>query len=125
VKSVSSDALLQPLSESDALNLPACVHGTYADAWQHIARTGLSRMSRVHIHMSSQPLGSKEVISGFRSNAQILVHVDIIKAMYVFVFDKKPRVEKKKRGEMNLLLTARIIAGAPASNSICLQTAWC
>lgn len=79
IASVKSESLLTLIT--DPSQHPACVHGSYLQAWQSIQRTGLSRMGRTHIHMSSQNYGSKEMISGMRGNCQVLVHVDMAAAM--------------------------------------------
>jgi RNA:NAD 2'-phosphotransferase (TPT1/KptA family)/inhibitor of KinA sporulation pathway (predicted exonuclease) len=64
-----------------AAKYPHCIHGTYYKAWGSILRTGLSRMKRKHIHFSSKPFLSTETISGMRNTCEVLVHVDMARAM--------------------------------------------
>ncbi|CAF0742006.1 unnamed protein product [Brachionus calyciflorus] len=58
------------------------IHGTYHRFWDQIKNQGLSRMSRQHIHFSTDMPGSKDVISGMRSNCQIAIYVDVEKALH-------------------------------------------
>jgi 2'-phosphotransferase len=61
---------------------PICVHGTDTDAWTKItASGGLSRMGRKHIHMSSQHKCSKEMISGMRKRSNVMIYIDLDKAI--------------------------------------------
>lgn len=78
---VTTAELLRELTLDDVKQLPAACHGTYEEAWKQIAKHGLSRMTRRHIHIASEPLGSKNTISGMRGNVQVLVHIDIAAAM--------------------------------------------
>ncbi|KAK3280675.1 hypothetical protein CYMTET_11495 [Cymbomonas tetramitiformis] len=61
--------------------IPTCVHGTYRKFWDAIRTEGLCRMQRNHIHFMPGEPRSGEVISGMRSNCDILVYVDVAKAM--------------------------------------------
>jgi len=61
--------------------IPKAVHGTYHKFWPSIQKEGLKKMGRNHIHLSIGEYGSKEVISGMRSSAQILIYIDIEQAM--------------------------------------------
>ena len=74
------EKMLQPvLSSADH---PICVHGTDKDAWAKItASGGLSRMARKHIHMSSQHKGSKNIISGMRKRSNVMIYIDLDKAI--------------------------------------------
>jgi len=54
-----------------------CVHGTTRKAINEIKSSGLSKMSRTHIHFASKP----NAISGFRSDSTVLIHVDMGAAM--------------------------------------------
>jgi RNA:NAD 2'-phosphotransferase (TPT1/KptA family) len=38
-------------------------------------------MGRKHIHFSAHPMGSARVISGMRRDCEVLIHVDVAKAM--------------------------------------------
>nr|GAT51417.1 tRNA phosphotransferase 1 [Mycena chlorophos] len=62
-----------------ATEIPMAVHGTNAPAWELIAKQGLSRMSRNHIHLAQGFEG--KVISGMRKSASILVFVDVARAL--------------------------------------------
>jgi 2'-phosphotransferase len=108
IKTIEATSLLQPLSISDdssALLPDTVVHGTYHAAWPKILATGgLRCMGRNHIHFAIGPplsailpdgpdgkvavppkskgAGGKEgIISGMRSDAQILIYIDLKRAM--------------------------------------------
>ncbi|KAJ7572311.1 KptA family-domain-containing protein [Mycena floridula] len=61
-------------------NIPVAIHGTSEKAWENISQHGLSRMNRKHIHMA-QGFSEKGVISGMRTNARVLIYVDVSKAL--------------------------------------------
>lgn len=65
-------------SSTDA---PVVIHGTYYRNWRKIKLEGLSRMSRQHIHFSPGERGDANVISGMRSSCQILIYIDVNKAL--------------------------------------------
>jgi 2'-phosphotransferase len=65
----------------DPNSVPETVHGTYLEAWQFIREQGLCKMKRQHIHLATGVYGDQAVISGMRGNVQVLVYVDIAKAM--------------------------------------------
>ena len=74
------EKMLTPVSSSK--DHPICVHGTDKEAWAKITVSGgLSRMARKHIHMSSQHKGSKEMISGMRKRSNVMIYIDIDKAI--------------------------------------------
>ncbi|EPT28837.1 RNA 2'-phosphotransferase, Tpt1/KptA family protein [Toxoplasma gondii TgCatPRC2] len=95
---IDSEKLLRPVrSVSD---LPTCclstevtgcdseelvatvVHGTYWNRWKRIETEGLSRMSRNHIHFASGfSTETKGVISGMRATADVLIFLDVKKAL--------------------------------------------
>lgn len=58
-----------------------CIHGTDLKSWNLIKNTGLSRMSRQHIHFARSEPSDKSVISGARSNSKVLIYIDMQKAM--------------------------------------------
>ncbi|KAF7289077.1 tRNA phosphotransferase 1 [Mycena chlorophos] len=62
-----------------ATEIPMAVHGTNLQAWPLIAKEGLSRMSRNHIHLAQDFEG--KVISGMRKSTSILVFVDVSRAL--------------------------------------------
>ena len=58
------------------------VHGTYFKAWELIKKSGaLNKMSRQHIHFANGIPGESEVISGMRKSCQVIIHLDLIKAI--------------------------------------------
>lgn len=73
------DLELDPITDhSDA---PVVVHGTYSECWELIKTQGLSRMSRNHIHFAPGEPGEEGVISGMRSSCEILVFINLKKAL--------------------------------------------
>ncbi|KAK3235475.1 hypothetical protein CYMTET_54325 [Cymbomonas tetramitiformis] len=62
-------------------DIPLCVHGTYRKFWEAIRADGLCRMARNHIHFMPGEPRSGEVISGMRGNCEILIYLDVAKAM--------------------------------------------
>lgn len=102
IKTVATDAaLLRPISLADPSTVPTtCVHGTFYGSWRAILATGgLKRMGRNHVHFAEGPslaelglnekgekigetgAGRKEVISGMRKDAQLLIYVDVRQAL--------------------------------------------
>jgi 2'-phosphotransferase len=105
IKTVTASAYLTPITLEDPSSIPeTVVHGTFYAAWDAILRTsGLKPMSRVHVHFATGPSlhsvidGSKEegeakktvgildeeraVISGMRNDAQILIYLNVRKAL--------------------------------------------
>ena len=77
VCNISNSWLLTRITEP----LSVCVHGTTLEAWNLIKINGLSRMSRQHIHMATGVPGDKQVISGMRTTSQVVIYIDITKAM--------------------------------------------
>lgn len=78
IKVVDSEKLLKPILS--ASEVPVCVHGTYRKNLESIRRTGLKRMTRVHIHFATG-LPHDGVISGMHSNCEILIFLDVQKAL--------------------------------------------
>ncbi|KAG2144582.1 hypothetical protein DEU56DRAFT_732488 [Suillus clintonianus] len=92
LKTVTLD--MQPITS--ALDVPMAVHGTTLVAWQFIgkflfmswfvllthmsATQGLSKMKRNHIHLA-QGIPGDSVMSGMRNSSQILIFVDVQKAL--------------------------------------------
>lgn len=74
---ISSESLqLTPLLPQD---LPIAIHGTFYTSYQAILESGyLSRMTRNHIHFTTAEEG---VVSGIRYNAEVLVFVDVQRAI--------------------------------------------
>ncbi|CAL1273277.1 unnamed protein product [Larinioides sclopetarius] len=76
---VNDDALLNLLTEED---VPQVVyHGTYLSKLKNIRLNGLSRMKRNHIHFTPKFPGDGSVISGMRSNCEVVIVVDTLKAI--------------------------------------------
>ncbi|KAG8933918.1 hypothetical protein FRC03_009366 [Tulasnella sp. 419] len=66
---------------TDPLQIPIAVHGTKIAAWESIAKNGLSKMKRNHIHLAQGLPGSEGVTSGMRSDSTVLIFIDHGKAM--------------------------------------------
>lgn len=64
----------------DATRLSTVVHGSYYSSWPSIQRSGLSRMSRQHVHFALGELSS-EITSGMRGDCDLLVFLDLPKAL--------------------------------------------
>ncbi|KAK2465468.1 hypothetical protein APHAL10511_002360 [Amanita phalloides] len=60
--------------------IPMAVHGTTLQAWSLIEQQGLSRMKRNHIHLAQGKPGAN-VISGMRNSSQVLIYINVAKAM--------------------------------------------
>ncbi|KAJ7761495.1 KptA family-domain-containing protein [Mycena maculata] len=78
IKSVKLD--LQPVLSISDIPTGIAVHGTTNGAWDSISTQGLSKMKRNHIHLA-QGVGGDNVISGMRGSSQVLIFVDVQKAM--------------------------------------------
>jgi 2'-phosphotransferase len=74
---VQSEALLRGVSLEEARALPAAFHGTFERSLPAIQASGLSRMSRRHVHLATQPHRSAKTISGARKSVDVLIHVDV------------------------------------------------
>ncbi|KAI0676105.1 KptA family-domain-containing protein [Trametes maxima] len=70
----------EPIKSVSDIPTGIAVHGTTKRAWESIKDAGLSRMTRNHIHLAQGVPGSG-VISGMRNSSQILVYVDVQKAL--------------------------------------------
>jgi 2'-phosphotransferase len=80
---IESAALLVPITLKTG-NIPEIVvHGTYYAFYQTIIESGgLKKMGRNHIHFSTGlPEDKQGVISGMRSDTEILIYVDIEKSL--------------------------------------------
>jgi 2'-phosphotransferase len=78
IKVVDSEKLLKPILSAN--EVPVCVHGTYRKNLESIRRTGLKRMRRLHIHFATG-LPHDGVISGMRSNCEIMIFLDVQKSL--------------------------------------------
>ncbi|KAG2326213.1 hypothetical protein Bca52824_008941 [Brassica carinata] len=79
ITTVESDKLLKPISSAD--EAPVCVHGTYRKNLEPILASGLKRMNRLHVHFSCGLPTDGEVISGMRRDVNVLIFLDIKKAL--------------------------------------------
>lgn len=61
--------------------LDNCIHGTTLEAYQKIKESGLNVMGRVHIHFAIGNPSDPKVISGIRSSSNVLIYIDMKKAM--------------------------------------------
>jgi len=66
---------------TDAKDIPVVVHGTNKNAYKAISKSGLNKMTRTHIHFSHGDLSDPTVISGIRKTANVLIYIDVPKAM--------------------------------------------
>jgi len=80
IKSVETEALLQPISAEEVKDYPVVVHGTFVKSWKSIKKSGLSKMKRNHIHLAASD-DLTVVKSGFRSSCEVLIYIDMAKAM--------------------------------------------
>ncbi|EXJ77393.1 hypothetical protein A1O3_09619 [Capronia epimyces CBS 606.96] len=136
MKTVEAESLLTPISLNDSANvLDTVVHGTFYGSWERILQSGgLKRMARNHVHFATGPaldevlpsatgdedranvgsiLGKNKVISGMRSDAQILIYIDIRKALA-----DRPDM-KWWRSENGVILTEGV---SPSSSSTSAST---
>ena len=67
----------------DPSYLPHAIHGTTLKAFKQIIKSqGLSRMKRHHIHFVPGLSEETKIVSGFRNDSQILIFVDVQKAIH-------------------------------------------
>ena len=57
------------------------IHGTYLEPLPLIMESGLNRMARNHIHLAIG-LPGDGVISGMRSSCQVVIDINMTKAMH-------------------------------------------
>ncbi|KAF5731659.1 tRNA 2'-phosphotransferase 1-like isoform X1 [Tripterygium wilfordii] len=88
---VESESLLKPILSAE--EVPVCVHGTYKKNLDSILESGLGHMQRLHVHFSCGLPTDGEVISGMRRNVNILIFLDVRKAledgMKLYISDNK------------------------------------
>jgi 2'-phosphotransferase len=63
------------------IGFKVCVHGTYTKFMDQIWEQGLKRMNRNHIHFATGLPEEDGVISGMRGSADILIYLDVEKAL--------------------------------------------
>lgn len=78
MKTVKVD--LKPILAASDIPTGVAVHGTTKKAWESIAKEGLSKMNRNHIHLA-QGVPGDNIISGMRNSSQVLIFVDVQKAL--------------------------------------------
>ncbi|CAD8120678.1 unnamed protein product [Paramecium sonneborni] len=76
---INEEELLEKIV--DPSQFPVIVHGTYFKAWDLIKDSGLNRMARQHIHFAVGLPGDDAVISGMRNTCEVIIQVDMEKAM--------------------------------------------
>jgi len=54
-----------------------CCHGTWLECWKIIKVEGLMRMARKHIHFACHAPSVGEVISGMRTECEVLIFLDV------------------------------------------------
>ncbi|GMI77217.1 embryo defective 1067, 2' tRNA phosphotransferase [Hibiscus trionum] len=79
VTTVESESLLKQILSADEVQF--CIHGTYKRNLESILESGLKRMKRLHVHFSSGLPTDGEVISGMRRDVNILIHLNVKKAL--------------------------------------------
>jgi 2'-phosphotransferase len=91
----------------DASEIPHAIHGTTQKAFEQIIKSqGLSRMKRQHIHFVPGLPEDQAIISGFRKDSQILIYVDVQKAiqgMSYFTASFAKYLMKKLKPELNFI----------------------
>nr|XP_043621928.1 tRNA 2'-phosphotransferase 1 [Erigeron canadensis] len=76
---IETESLLKPILSAE--EFPVCVHGTYKKNLKSILESGLKRMQRLHVHFSCGLPTDGEVISGMRRDVNILIFLDVRKAL--------------------------------------------
>ncbi|XP_073309608.1 uncharacterized protein [Primulina huaijiensis] len=79
IETVETESLLKLILSPE--EIPVCVHGTYRRNLQSILEQGLKRMKRLHVHFSCGLPTDGEVISGMRRDINMLIFLDVRKAM--------------------------------------------
>ncbi|XP_051132540.1 uncharacterized protein LOC127252423 isoform X2 [Andrographis paniculata] len=79
IKTVETESLLKPILSPE--EVPVCVHGTYKKNLESILQEGLKRMKRLHVHFSHGLPTDGKVISGMRRDVNVLVYLDVKKAL--------------------------------------------
>ncbi|CAM6098051.1 unnamed protein product [Calypogeia fissa] len=79
MEGVKAEGLLKRIVSAD--EVADCVHGTYRRHLNSIFTEGLKRMGRNHVHFASGVPGSEDVISGMRSSCEVLIYLNVEKAL--------------------------------------------
>ncbi|EDW17717.1 uncharacterized protein Dmoj_GI12490 [Drosophila mojavensis] len=80
LRTVQAEACMERINSISQLPGPV-VHGTYYKNWEHIKTEGLKRLTRNHIHFAVLSGEGKAVVSGFRSDCQVLIYLDVAKVL--------------------------------------------
>ncbi|KAI9770095.1 MAG: hypothetical protein M1840_003545 [Geoglossum simile] len=80
---LDSSSLLQPITLHSPSLPEVALHGTFYGTWDAILTSGgMSKMGRNHMHLAAGVPGQDAgVISGMRADAQILIYIDIRRAL--------------------------------------------
>jgi len=81
MQNVSKVEMTPILNSRDLPSEGVAIHGTTMEAWRTIKAAGLSRMDRNRIHFAAGEKGSREVVSGMRNTSQVMIHLDVEKAL--------------------------------------------
>ena len=79
IKTVKTEELLDRIKNPFEYN--QIIHGTYREPLPLIMQTGLNRMARNHMHLAIG-LPGNGVISGMRTSCEIVVDINMTKAMH-------------------------------------------
>ncbi|XP_028123968.1 tRNA 2'-phosphotransferase 1-like isoform X2 [Camellia sinensis] len=79
IVTVETESLLKPILSAE--EVPVCVHGTYKKFLESILEQGIKRMKRLHVHFSCGLPMDGEVISGMRRDVNVLIFLDVKKAL--------------------------------------------
>ena len=80
MEKVEDDLLLEKIVNPFTYN--EIVHGTYYEPMPLILKGGLNRMARNHMHFALGTPGKTGVISGMRSSCEVVIEINMAKAMY-------------------------------------------
>ena len=79
IKTVQNEELLDKITNPFAYN--QVIHGTYMQPLPQIMQSGLNKMARNHVHMAVG-LPGNGVISGMRGSCEVVIEVNMVKAMH-------------------------------------------
>lgn len=79
IKSAKTEELLKPVHSPAEVEV--AVHGTKMEFIESILSSGLSKMSRNHIHMATQDIIHKGAIGGVRPGSNVSIYIDVAAAM--------------------------------------------
>lgn len=79
MQGINSEELLKPIRSVE--EVPVCVHGTYLKNLDSIKKNGLKRMQRNHVHFARGLPADNGVISGIRSDCEVMIYLDVGKAL--------------------------------------------